>query len=839
MLAALNHPSIAAIYGLEKTPDFTALVMELVEGEDLSQRIARGAIPIDEALPIAKQIAEALEAAHEQGIIHRDLKPANIKVRADGTVKVLDFGLAKAMDPPAGSSPNVSQSPTITTPAMTQAGMILGTAAYMSPEQASGKPVDRRTDVWAFGCVLYEMLTGHLTFAGDTVSDVISGILRTEPDWTQLPADTPEPVRRLLALCLTKDAKERLPHIGLARIELASGRIASSSVALAPSAIASERTAVANQGRSAGFAWGVAGVAVLAALAGAGVSLWPRPAAPALGVLRFELPPPPGTERFGHNSGARGTQAPAPHYAVSPDGRSLAFVALEPSGPSLWLQSFEFGSARRLPGTEDASFPFWSPDGQAIAFFAQQRLKRVAPGDTRPVDVCAADAGEGGAWTADGSIYFAPTPNGGIWRVAALGGAPTQVTSPPATEFHRWPVLVDRDTRMLYLAALQGRSVLRLRDLARGTEVDVLDTPSRAMVSRGNLLFARDGQLWAQRFDEQRGALSGEPVRVAADVAGGGANSRAGFHVSAAGVLVHRSGADDVALSHLVWRDRAGRDVSTVGEPARYSRPAMSPKGDRLAIDVAGANNGSSDIWIVDLARGVRTRLTDGAGISRSPVWSPDGTEIVYSTGTSGLTEDLMLLGTGGAATPRQGPKGHGRPSSWVPGERAVLTTTLSRNLLAGSIQRVPLEAGAPVDVVTGPFNASAGTFSPDGRLIAYQSSESGSSEVYVQPWPVTSDKWRISTSGGAVPQWRPSGGELYYISPARDLMAVSVTRAAGSWRFGTPVRLFGGADRNFAAYAPGLDGQRFLTLRATGEATSSTFSPLSVTLNWQQLLPR
>ena len=704
---------------------------------------------------------------------------------------------------------------------MTQAGIILGTAAYMSPEQARGKPVDRRTDVWAFGCVLYEMLTGHLTFAGDTVSDIISGILRAEPDWTELPADTPEPVRRLLALCLTKDAKERLPHIGLARIELATGRTASSSVA----------------GRSARLAWIVAGVAVLAALAVAGVSMWPRPAAPSLGVVRFTLPPPPGTERFGHNGSGRGTNPPAPHYAVSPDGRTLAFVALEPSGPSLWLQSLESGSAQRLPGTEDASFPFWSPDGQAIAFFAQQKLKRVAPGDPRPVDICAAEAGEGGAWAADGRIYFAPTPNGGIWRVAAQGGAPTQVTSPPATEFHRWPVLVDRDTRMLYLAVVGARGVLRLRDLTRGAEVDVLDTPWRAMVSRGHLLFTRDGQLWAQRFDEQRGVLSGEPARLADDVGWSVNNSRAGFHVSAAGVLIHRSSANDTAASHLVWRDRAGSDVSIVGEPDRYSRPVLSPNGDRLAIQVFRANTASSDIWMVDLARGVRTRLTGGTGISRNPVWSPDGTEIVYAEGQTG-SSGLMILGTGGAAIPRPGPKHTGLPTAWVPGERTVLTSSVSQGGVL-NIYRLPLDAAAPAPVVSGPFTAGGGRFSPDGQLVAYQSDESGSTEVYVQPWPVTSEKWRISTSGGQVPQWRPSGGELYYVSAANDLMAVSVTRSAGSWRFGTPVRLFGGVNRNTAGYAPGLDGQRFLTLRLTAEATNAVFSPLFVTLNWQQLLPR
>jgi len=389
---------------------------------------------------------------------------------------------------------------------------------------------------------------------------------------------------------------------------------------------------------------------------------------------------------------------------------------------------------------------------------------------------------------------------------------------------------------MLYLAVVGVRGVLRLRDLARGAEVDVLDTPSRAMVSRGHLLFMRDGQLWAQRFDEQRGVLAGQPARLADNVGWSTNNSRAGFHASAAGVLIHRVGVAGVVPSHLVWRDRTGSDLGTVGEPDRYSRPVLSPQGDRLVVQVSGANRDTSNLWMVDLARGVRTRLTGGTGNSTSPVWSPDGTEIVYSEGQPGSAA-LMILGSGGAATPRPGPKNVGVPTSWAPSERAVLTNFVSQ---AGEqdIYRVPLDAGAPAVVVSGPFSTQAGRFSPDGQLVAYQSDDSGSLEVYVQPWPVTSEKWRISTNGGNVPQWRPSGGELYYVSAANDLMAVSVTRVGGSWRFGTPVRLFGGLDRT-VGYAPGLDGQRFLTLRPTDGATSWELSPLSVTLNWQQLLPR
>jgi eukaryotic-like serine/threonine-protein kinase len=833
-LASLQHPHIGGIHELLEHDGARYLVLEYVAGETLAARIARGAVPLDEALPIARHIAEALEAAHDLGIVHRDLKPANVMVQPNGTAKVLDFGLAKGL---GNSSSAVPMSPTITSPAMTAAGIILGTAAYMSPEQARGKPVDRRTDVWAFGCVLYEMLTGRMAFAGDTVSDIISGILRAEPDWTPLPADTPDSVRRLLALCLTKDTRERLPHIGLARIELASGRTSTTSAA---SVNISDR-AVAGGTRSSRLAWMVAAVAVLTALTVAGVSMWPKSSAPSLGVVRFELSPPEGTERFGHAAGNRGTNPPAPHYALSPDGKTLAFVALESSVSSLWLRSLDSGVAQRLPGTEDASFPFWSPDGQSIAFFAQAQLKRIARGDPSPVVICPAEAGEGGAWAADGLIYFAPTANGGLWRVMAHGGVPAQVTTPPSAEFHRWPVLVNGDARLLYLAVESNRSMLRLRDLARGSEVDVFETPSRVMASRGHLLFQRNGQLWAQRFDEATGALSGEPTRLLSDIGWSTTNSRAGFHVSGAGVLVHREGFGGVAISRLIWRDRAGRELGSVSEADRYTTPALSPQGDRVAVGVSGAGINSGDIWVIDLARGVRTRLTAGDGRSVAPVWSPDGKEIAFRGAQGGSNDVLMIVGTGGAATPQVAAAGViGSPTTWVPGRRAIVATATDGAV--PFVQQVPLDGGTPTRLLpsaAGSFTFRGAQFSPDGQLIAYESDETGSYEVYVQPWPITADKWRVSTNGGQLARWRPSGGELYYVSNLGELMALSVSGSVGARRFGTPALLFNGVDQNRLAYVPSLDGERFLTLQQTTASTSAQFSPLHVTLNWQQLLPK
>ena len=457
-LASLNHPNIAGIYGLEESGGVSALVMELVEGDDLSQRIAKGAIPIDEALPIAKQIAEALEAAHEQGIIHRDLKPANIKVRADGTVKVLDFGLAKAMEPAAGSSSSASISPTITTPAMTQAGMILGTAAYMSPEQAKGRPAGKRSDVWAFGCVLFEMLAGVQVFGGEDVTESIAAIVRAEPDWRKLPPETPAAIRRLLRRCLAKDPKERLTDIGVARLEIRDALTE-------PISDAHESAAPR---RMSQLPWIVAALSIVLTLAIIGWSLQRDSVEPF--PMRLEIIPPTG---FSPDS-----------LALSPDGRQLAFVAPVNGIQSLWVRQLDQERAQPVPGTNDAIFPFWAPDGRAIGFFAGGKLQRINLSGGSPQALADVTVGRGGSWSPDGVIVFAPTLDGGLMRISAGGGVSAAATRLSGGQRgHRWPQFLPDGRHFLFASLGDGDSGgLFLGSLDEGTPVRLVDASGGWMV---------------------------------------------------------------------------------------------------------------------------------------------------------------------------------------------------------------------------------------------------------------------------------------------------------------------------------------------------------------------
>ena len=631
LVAALSHPGIAAIYGLAEANGIRALVLELVEGETLAERLSRAPLPLETALDLGRQLAVALDYAHERGIVHRDLKPSNIKLTPDGQLKVLDFGLAKAVEADgAGNSQggrtmasDSSGASTLTSPAViSQAGMLLGTAAYMAPEQARGQTVDRRADIWAFGCVLFEMLTGRRAFEGETVSDTISTILAREPDWAALPKGTSSGTRRLLTRCLQKDVRLRLPQIGVARLDLAETDAPATAIGATPN----------SPGR---WLWLAAAGVALAAMAAGGVLLL-RPVADSaqgVGIVRFEVGPPPGAVRIGHMSGNRGTQSPAPHMAVSPDGKALALVASRADGNvRLWVRSLSSTEVRELAGTDDASFPFWSPDGTRVAFFASARLKHVRLDSGSIVDVCPAELGEGGTWGADDTILFAPTPSSGIVRVSANGGSAQPVTSPDISKvFHRWPAFLADGRRFVYLEVTgPAQGVVRLRSLETGEDREVMPSATRALPVGEFLLFAREGRLVAQPFDDQAGQMLGEPVLIADSVGSSDVNSRAGFHASESGVLVHRAGF--IANRRLVWLDRTGREAEQVGEEGPITRLALSADGKKAAVEVdAVPSVGSlfqtpSDLWFVDVERGgIRNRLTSEPGDEFSPVWSPDG----------------------------------------------------------------------------------------------------------------------------------------------------------------------------------------------------------------------
>ncbi|MGQ0736914.1 MAG: protein kinase domain-containing protein [Acidobacteriota bacterium] len=649
-LAALNHPHIAQIYGLEQSSTISALVMELVEGEDLAARTARGPVPVDEALAIARQIAEALEAAHEQGIIHRDLKPANIKVRTDGTVKVLDFGLAKTGATGAGAA----DSPTFAV-AATQMGMIVGTAAYMAPEQAWGKPVDTRADIWAFGCVLYEMLTGVRAFAGETVTDLLAAVVQRDPDWTALPADTPPHVRRLLRRCLEKDPKRRLRDIGDARVELedalAADTASSSAAGSPPIAPPLWRARL-----------GAAAVAsLLAGIAVAGAAWWLAPRVPEPLRVQFDLPTPPSQSTN--------------QIAVSPRGTDVVTRALSGTNNMLWLASFARGSGQLLPGTEGAAWPFWSADGRSIGFFAGGELKRVDLTGSPPQTLARAANGHGGAWSQDGVIVFAPDANGPLVRVSAAGGEPTPLTELDTARgeiAHRHPSFLPDGRHVIYVAVkrVSADSTIVLASLESPSGRPVARSQYRAaFAAPDRLLFMRESTLLAQPFDTRRLEPVGDPYPVADGIGIFDLYSAAAFSVSNNGVLVYRPDAVAGRASSVRWFDRRGASTAAIEATAGYEDLALASDQQRLVVQRDPGPGTTSDLWLVDLARGTSTRFTFDAAEDETPIWSPDGASVVFRSNRASGIYDLYQKRANGIEPEEllHQSAHHKRPQSWSP----------------------------------------------------------------------------------------------------------------------------------------------------------------------------
>ncbi len=782
-------------------------------------------MPLDEALPIAKQIAEALEAAHEQGIIHRDLKPANIKVRADGTVKVLDLGLAKALDPAAASRLEAMNSPTITSPAMTQAGMILGTAAYMAPEQARGTAVDKRADVWAFGVVLYEMLSGQRLFAGATVSDTLAAVLKTEPDWTALPAGTPPSIRKLLRRCLEKDRKHRLTDAGAARLEIDDALTASPTGDGASASGASTSTP-SSRGR---LPWMVATAAAVVGMLAM--------AMPTLRYLRKAPPPAPPEMRLEITTPA--TDAPL-EFALSPDGRSLVFVA-SGDGPSrLWLRPLDETEARPLAGTEGAAHPFWSPDGRSIGFSTRTALSRldIAGGTPQELATVGGNA-TGGSWNADGTILYTPGMANPVWRISAAGGEPTAVTrlEPPGQAAHRFPQFLPDgrhflfsvrgtpDTAGIYLGSLDGGAPTRLTAADSGG----------AFLPPDRVLFVQAGTLVSRRLDLAGLALTAEPVTLAERV-GVEAFSRGGFAASGEGLVAYRIGGN--AARQLTWVDRTGKAVGVAGEPdaSAPAYPELSPDGRRVAL--RRPVQGNIDIWLRDLLGGGMTRLTFDAAVESVPVWSPDGTRIAFNSSRTGAYNLYTKASNGSGVETRLvdsrnnlGTQDWSRDGRWLLYFENYPTT--GRDLWALDMTSRDL---TPYVVANTPAQEILAQFSPDGRWVAYQTNESGRFEVVVQPFPDAGGKWQVSTAGGVAPRWRADGKELYFLAPDATMMAVPVTAAGTTFTAGTPVPLFrtsivdgGTVTNNRPQYAVARDG-RFLINQPLADATAA---PITLILIW------
>ena len=845
VLARLNHAHIAQIHGLETSNGIQALVMELVEGPTLADRIAQGAIPAEEALAIAKQIAEALEAAHEQGIVHRDLKPANIKVCADGTVKVLDFGLAKAMEPASGirekHAHHVSEAPTVTSPALlTSEGVILGTAAYMSPEQARGKPVDTRTDIWAFGCVLYEMLTGRRAFDGEDVTDTLGNVLKMEPDWTPLAAKAPASVILAIRACLKKDPRQRVAHIRDALFAL-NGAF---ETAPADETIANLR-AQSVWRRTLSL---VAMLTIGGALVGAIAWLTPQPQ-PQRPLVQFEVSAPQGSLFPGANA--------VPRFAVSHDGQAVVFEAGPPNGPfQLWLRRLDAVDPRPLSATEnpaDAAVqsPFWFPGGREIGFFDEvtEKLKKVDI-DGRVVQTVADVPGNqyGGSANSSGVILVASLATKGVQRISADSGeTPVQVTmldSGLEERAHLWPRFLPDGRSFLYLSMTEDRQnrAVYVASLDSGQRKAILRNEFMAeFVPPDQLLFVRGDALFSQTFDLQRLEVTGEPVVVAQPVVGTSAG-RAGFSASENGVLVHTRSPQDSFSRTLVWADRQGREEPVRLESRQYTYPRLSPDGTRAAVRMLdGRDDG---IWVLDLERTTFTRLTLGQR-QRTPqglIWGGDR-QLVLSFNTAGA-RNLFALAADGSGSVAQLTSVDSRfldPTGGTPDGTRVILNDRPGNDLSMLVLKPTPRVEPLLDTPSWERN---GDVSPDGRWLAYESDSSGRFEVYVRPFPGVRDgQFQLSTDGGVQAHWSRDGRELFYFSPKGELMAVPVVIGT-EWSAGRPMKVLEATYFTGASFVSGrhydvtADGRRFLMIK-TGSVEQASSQSLVVVQNWSSTLTR
>jgi len=815
MLASLNHPNIAAIYGLEEAGDTLFLVLELVEGEDLAGRLKRGAIPLDDAGAIAKQIAEALEEAHEKGIVHRDLKPANVKLTPDGKVKVLDFGLAKAYasEASSGGSFDSANSPTMTH-AATMAGMILGTAAYMSPEQARAKSVDKRADVWAFGVVLYEMLTGKQLFQGETVSDTLAAVLKTDPDWGTLPASTPDAVRKLLRRCLERDPKQRLRDIGEARFALGD----TSSLAAAPDAVPASR----RPGPWRTPAVWAALALVAASFAVAGIWAWTRlrPSSPRA-VTRLSIPLPAGLVL----AGGAGP-------VVSRDGRFIAYVAREANGVSrLYVRALDRFESSVIPGSEDARQPFFSPDGSRIGFFAGGKLLTVSLAGGAPTAV--ADAGFvafGGTWGEDDTIVFVPTLSSGLLRIPSTGGKPQRLTEPDEAAggyAHVWPRFLPGGRSVLFTiwggssGEAAGGAML---SLGTGTTTRLTQGFGSASYARsGHLLVSDRGGVTAASFDPDHPQATRARTPVLDDVYRPEVDSNSWFSVSDSGTLAYVPG--DPNLSTFAWIDRQGVAIPITDKPTSVADPTLSPDGARAVFEQ------SDGLWVVELRRGTRRRVNqDDDRINAYPVWSRDGSRIFFASNRGGDWDLYSAPAAGGEAKRLLALKGLQLPVSEGP-DGTLLFCDRSTGTGADLWMLSPDGTSAPFFVSQA--SEVGGQYAPDGRTIAYVSDETGRDEIYVRSVARPGDVVAVSTDGGRGPRWSPDGRELFY-RRGDSFLAVAVS-TAGSLSVGDARKLFevraaSGRSTVHAGYDVSPDGRRFLVLLLDPRAIPTQ---INVVLNW------
>ncbi len=808
ILATLNHPNIASIHGLEESDGKRFLVLELVEGKTLAERLKKGRIPLDETLEICHQIAVGLEAAHEKGIIHRDLKPSNIKLTPEGKVKILDFGLAKAFHPGPGAE-DLSQ-PHADADSMTATGVILGTAAYMSPEQAKGKPVNRRTDIWGFGCLLYECLAGRKVFHGETVTETVAAILKTEPDWSVLPAKIPPRIVDLIRRCLRKDAGERLRDIGDASIEIRE--------ALKEPLEAVQPTAAGLHHKPAQI--GLVLVVVLLLGAVGGSLLWRSLASNA--EIRFPV------MRTSISLSGWGLDLIRRGLAISPDGANIVFSARRADHSMLYIRTAGEWEPRPLKGTERAMASFFSPDGEWIAFSTEKGLQRIPVRGGPPQLICKLRADNGGSWGADGRIIFGKL-DGTLAVITADGGTPQSVTrlsGEMGSIRHMWPAMLPGGNAAVVTVWREGHASIAAVSVKTGEIRPLVETGSRARyIQTGHLIYESEGHLVAVPFDPERLETRGAS-RVVIDDVGVDHLGNAAYDISTAGTLVYTPAS--ASLSRLVWKDRSGNTTPLKLRPRNYSMPVLSPDGHRFIDTIQ--DGPARNLWIGNVEGEPLTRLTFGNDDWFS-LFTPDSRRVLFTGGKNGRY-NLYLMPVGSGKTERITDSVHPqKATSWRPDGKLLL---YNEGTARGEMDIMQMEPGRPETarpLVSTPFNEIQGMFSPDGRWVAYTSNESGAYEVYLQAYPASGTKTQVSIDGGWGPAWNPKGGELFYQAPT----AVMAVRLIHGVPAGSPAPLFAHTSREWfnVDWDVAPDGQRFLV------AERSPNTQINIVSNWFEELNR
>jgi serine/threonine protein kinase/Tol biopolymer transport system component len=820
--SALNHPNIITIYEIGMADSISYISMELVQGRTLRDLILEGLPPARRLLALAAQIADALARAHEAGIVHRDLKPENVMVTREGVVKVLDFGLAKLTLP---ESAEISAMPTLAQPE-TQPGIVLGTIGYMSPEQASGKKVDFRSDQFSIGSILYEMAAGKRPFSRATAAETLAAIIRDEPEALDSSSPrVPVALRWVIERCLAKDPEERYASTRDLARDLAHLRDHVSEVSQAASAVVPRRR---SRRRALLWSTGLLLASALGVLAGRKL----RPDEPALRPARFTIPVPPGATYLPSEVSRAVT--------VSPDGTRVVIEAISRGRRRLYLRRLDSEEFAELEGSLDASAPFWSPDGRSLAFFAEGKLKKIPAAGGSPVELCDAPFATVGTWNREGTILFTKLSPQGIYRVSDRGGEAAIVRVPDAARKERglsWPHFLPDGRRYLFLASSAPGAAatdLRLGSLD-SKESRSLGSPGSRVeyAAPGYLLHVREGALFARPFDERKAQLEGDPQLLAANAHYFYGPNHAAFSVSQTGVLVYQVAR---ASSRLVWFDRAGKDAGSLGQPSVVKGLRISPDGTRAAVDILERRWGTSDIWVFELGSGVATRLHSDPGDENMPLWSADGAKVFYRSDRTGPPDIFEMA----IAVP-----GSEKPLLQAPGVQQPEDASRDGRLLAylnevqstvWNIWLLPLAGGERKLLPWLPtrFNQTSPRFSPDGRWIAYESDESGDSEIYVALTEGGGEKRRLSPSGGKRPRWRRDGKELYYIAPGGFVMALTVTPGARP-ETGAPVPLFR-VDSEIENYDAAADGSRFLLAMPAEKVRES---PIRVILNWPAALEK